>query len=78
LIVFYLIQVLENNFLVPKVMQKVSGFSPVLILLSFLVFSNFLGIVGAILAVPILMLLNILIKHLLSKNNGNGGNTEIL
>jgi predicted PurR-regulated permease PerM len=71
LIVFYLIQVLENNFLVPKVMQKVSGFSPVLILLSFLVFSNFLGIVGAILAVPILMLINILIKNLLSKNNGN-------
>lgn len=78
LIVFYLIQVLENNFLVPKVMQKVSGFSPVLILLSFLVFSNFLGIVGAILAVPILMLLNILIKHLLTKNNGNNGSGEIL
>jgi predicted PurR-regulated permease PerM len=71
LIVFYLIQVLENNFLVPKVMQKVSGFSPVLILLSFLVFSNFLGIVGAILAIPMLMLINILIKHLLTKNSGN-------
>ena len=70
LIVFYLIQVFENNFLVPKVMQKVSGFSPVLILLSFLVFSNFLGVVGAILAIPIVMFLNILIKHLLPKVNG--------
>jgi predicted PurR-regulated permease PerM len=69
LIAFYLIQVFENNFLVPKVMQKVSGFSPVLILLSFLVFSNFLGIVGAILAIPIVMFLNILIKHLVPKNN---------
>lgn len=70
LVAFYLIQVFENNFLVPKVMQKVSGFSPVLILLSFLVFSNFLGVVGAILAIPIVMFLNILIKNLMPKNNG--------
>lgn len=69
LVVFYSIQLLENNFLVPKVMQKVSGFSPVLILLSFLVFSNFLGLVGAVLAVPILMLFNVLIKHLLLPKN---------
>jgi len=68
LIAFYLIQVFENNFLVPKVMQKVSGFSPVLILLSFLVFSNFLGVVGAILAIPIVMFLNILLKHLVPRN----------
>jgi predicted PurR-regulated permease PerM len=69
-IIFYGIQLLENNFLVPKVMQKVSGFSPVLILLSFLICSNFLGLPGAILAVPILMFGNILIKFLLlPKNN---------
>jgi len=69
LVSFYLIQLLENNFLVPKVMEKVSGFSPVLILLSFLVCTNFLGILGAILAIPILMLFNVLIKHLGPKNN---------
>ncbi len=65
LVIFYGIQLLENNLLVPKVMQKISGFSPVLILLAFLICSNFLGIIGAILAVPILMLINILIKYLL-------------
>jgi len=64
---FYGIQVLENNLLVPKVMEKVSGFSPILILLSFLIFTNFLGIVGAILAVPILMFVNILVKHFVIK-----------
>lgn len=69
LVAFYLIQVLENNFLVPKVMSKVSGFSPVLILLSFIVFSNFLGVVGAILAIPILMFANILLKHLVINKN---------
>lgn len=69
LVIFYLIQLLENNLLVPKVMQRISGFSPVLILLAFLVFSNFLGIIGAILAVPILMFINILIKHLIIQKN---------
>jgi len=65
LISFIAIQQLENNFLVPKVMEKVSGFSPVLILLAFLLFSSFLGVIGAVLAVPILMLCQILIRHLL-------------
>jgi predicted PurR-regulated permease PerM len=67
LVAFYIIQLIENNFLVPKVMQKVSGFSPVLILLAFLVFSNLLGVVGAIIAIPILIFLNILIKNLVLK-----------
>ena len=65
LVAFFLIQQLENNFLVPKIMEKVSGFSPVLILLAFLLFSSFLGVIGAVLAVPILMLINILLKHLI-------------
>lgn len=60
---FYAIQVLENNLIVPKVMEKVSGFSPILILLALLIFSNFLGIVGAIIAIPILMLVNIIVKN---------------
>lgn len=64
---FYGIQVLENNLIVPKVMEKVSGFSPILILLAFLVFTNFLGLVGAILAIPILMFANILVKHFVIK-----------
>jgi predicted PurR-regulated permease PerM len=64
---FYGIQVLENNLIVPKVMEKVSGFSPILILLAFLIFTNFLGLVGAILAVPILMFANILVKYFVIK-----------
>lgn len=64
---FYGIQVLENNLIVPKVMEKVSGFSPILILLAFLVFTNFLGLVGAILAIPILMFVNILVKYFVIK-----------
>jgi len=68
---FYLIQLLENNLLVPKVMQKVSGFSPVLILLSLLIFSNLFGIIGAILAIPILILGNTLLKVFVFKSESS-------
>jgi len=65
IIVFILIQQLENNFLVPKVMSKVSGFRPLIILLALLVGINFFGIVGAICAVPILMIATIILKRTL-------------
>jgi len=62
---FVIIQQLENNIIVPKVMGKVSGFSPLVILLALLIGSNFFGIVGAILAVPTTIILVIIIKRAL-------------
>lgn len=61
---YIVIQQLENNLLVPKIMQKVSGFSPLVILLALLIGSEFFGIVGAIVAVPTTMILSILIKRI--------------
>jgi len=65
IILFTIIQQLENNLLVPKIMQKVSGFSPIIILLALLIGSEFFGIMGAILAVPITMIGYILLRRLL-------------
>ncbi len=65
LILFTVIQQLENNILVPKVMQKVSGFSPLAILIALLIGSNFFGIIGAIMAVPFTMVAVIIVKSLL-------------
>ncbi len=63
---FVIIQQLENNLLVPKIMQRVSGFSPIIILLALLIGSEFFGIVGAIIAVPSTMIISILLKRALS------------
>lgn len=65
LALFILIQQLENNLIVPKVMQKVSGFSPIIILLALLIGSNFFGIVGAILAIPFTMISVVVVKRIL-------------
>jgi len=58
-----LVQQLENDFLVPRVMGKVSGFRPLIILIALLIGSDFFGIVGAILAVPVTMILGILVRR---------------
>ena len=60
---FTLIQQVENNLLVPKVMHKVSGFAPLVILIALLIGSKLLGIVGALIAVPITMIIVILIRR---------------
>lgn len=63
LIACVVIQQLENNLLVPRVMQKVSGFSPLVILISVITFTKFLGIVGTIIAVPCVMVGYVLAKR---------------
>ncbi|EKE00265.1 MAG: protein of unknown function UPF0118 [uncultured bacterium] len=65
IILFIIIQQLENNLLVPKIMQKVSGFSPLAILIALLVGSTFFGVVGTIVAIPTLMIAVIVIKNVL-------------
>lgn len=64
-VLFILIQQLENNILVPKVMERVSGFRPLVILIALLVGSHFFGIVGAICAVPVMMIGTIILKRYL-------------
>lgn len=61
--VFILVQQLENNFLVPKVMQRVSGLSPLIILIALLIAGKFFGIIGVILAVPLTMSTIVIVKN---------------
>lgn len=60
--VFYiLLQMLENNILVPKIMQKAVGLNPIVIIIGVLIGSKFLGILGALLAVPFIAMFLIVI-----------------
>jgi len=61
-----LIQQLENNILVPRIMQKVSGFSPLVILISVITFTNFFGLVGTLVAVPCVMVGYVIVKRILN------------
>ena len=68
-VVFYiLLQMLENNILVPKIMQKAVGLNPIVIIIGVLIGSKFLGILGALLAVPFIAMTLIVIKSFKTSN----------
>ncbi|MCX6810583.1 MAG: AI-2E family transporter [Candidatus Berkelbacteria bacterium] len=61
IILYLVVALLENAFLVPKIMQKAVGISPVVILLALLVGAKLMGIVGAILSIPLAASLSVVI-----------------
>ncbi len=52
LVVYIVVQQLENNLLVPLIMKKVVGLNPVAVIIALLIGGKLLGILGIILAVP--------------------------
>ncbi len=68
-VLYIIVQQLENNLIVPNVMGKATGFSPLLTLLVLFVGGQLFGIGGAILALPAALFLSILAKDLLVWNN---------
>ena len=52
LIAYVLIQQIEGHFLVPKIMGKAIGLSPVIIIIAILIGAKLAGILGVIIAVP--------------------------
>lgn len=50
---FFFIQQAENHFIVPKVMQRATGLSPVIVIIAIMVGGRIMGAVGVILAVPV-------------------------
>ena len=56
-LVFFIIQLIQESVLIPRIMNKVTGLHPAIILLSLSVWGSLLGITGLILALPISTLL---------------------
>lgn len=53
ILIYVVVQQVENNILVPKIMQRAVGLSPIVVILAILIGNKLFGIGGAILAVPI-------------------------
>ena len=66
LIFFIVQQQFENHLLVPKVMQRQVGVSPVTVIVALLIGGKLLGIVGAILAVPTAAILQVVMTEVLA------------
>jgi predicted PurR-regulated permease PerM len=69
---YYLVQQqLEANFLVPKIMERQLGVSPVTVLIAVLVGTSLLGVIGALLAVPSAAIVQVLVQELLTEEPGD-------
>lgn len=57
LIVFAVVQTIQDTILVPKIMGKITGLNPAIILLSLSVWGSLMGILGMIIALPLTTLM---------------------
>ena len=64
-------QFIENNLLVPRIMGRQVGISPVTIMIALLVGSTLLGLLGAILAVPSAAIVQVLVQEYLNRDDGD-------
>lgn len=71
LLLSFLVQQIENNFLVPVVMKKAVGLSPVVTLISILIGSKLLGLIGAIISVPLAATLSVILLSYLNNKIPN-------
>ena len=72
LVLVIAIQQIENNILVPKIMQKAIGLNPVISIVAMLVGIKFGGLVGALLAIPVATMISVAIEELFSGSATEG------
>lgn len=64
---FFIVQQIENNFLVPFVMSRSVGFSPLVTILALMIGGSLAGIAGAVLAVPVLLVVQVVVGDVLAQ-----------
>ncbi len=68
LLVYITIQQLENHVLVPKIMQKVTGLSPIISIVALLIGIKVAGLLGAILSIPLAMMAAVVLEDLFAEH----------
>lgn len=77
LLVFVIVQTIEDTILVPKIMGDATGLNPAVIVLSLSIWGKVLGMLGLLIALPLTYLLLSYYKRLISKSNKKEGPTKI-
>jgi predicted PurR-regulated permease PerM len=68
LIVFAVVQTIQDTILTPKIMGHVTGLNPAIILLSLSIWGSLLGILGMVIALPMTTLLITYYQRYVIKN----------
>lgn len=67
LVMYIVIQQLENHILVPKVMQRAVGLNPIVSIIAILVGARIGGVLGVILAIPVATAVSVIVKDVFEK-----------
>jgi predicted PurR-regulated permease PerM len=65
IILYLLIQQLENHILVPKIMQKTVGLNPIVIILVIVIGARLAGILGALIAIPVAAVVQVFLSDVM-------------
>jgi predicted PurR-regulated permease PerM len=65
-------QQIENHLLVPKLMERQVGVSPVIVIVALLIGGSALGITGALLAVPTAAIIQVIVQEILDERDRAG------
>ncbi|MBU4332000.1 AI-2E family transporter, partial [Patescibacteria group bacterium] len=75
IVLYLIIQQLENNLIVPKIMKRAVGLNPIVVILVILIGGKIAGIVGALIAVPVATAFSVMLKDFLDlRKQGESGN----
>lgn len=64
LIIIIVLQIIESNYLVPKIQSKTLNTHPIMVLVSVAIFGELFGVLGMIIAVPIVKIIEIISKSI--------------
>jgi predicted PurR-regulated permease PerM len=79
-VVTVVIQMLENAVLVPRIMKNSMGVNPIVVLLSLVAFSSVLGFAGALLALPLAAVIQLIVSRVIlmtAESNAQAQNKEM-
>ena len=77
LVVFAVVQLIQDGFLVPRIMGKITGLNPAIILLSLSIWGSLMGMLGMIIALPITtLLLSYYQRYIIGRELENNSTTE--
>ncbi len=68
----FIIQQLENNLIVPKLMQKTVGVNPLITILTLAVGFKLAGVMGAVLAIPVYLAIEVVVSEFISLKKAKG------
>lgn len=64
LLLYVIVQQIENNILVPRVMQRVAGLNPIVSIVALMIGLKLGGVVGSIFAIPVAMMISVVLEDL--------------